>query len=83
MGNFSSPRCRITHLGSRFICPFHLFCIREDRLHLSNSSELDCVRFALSLQAKTRKGYEKTDSIFNDVPRGDSLDCTEHQRQGD
>ena len=26
MGNFSSPRCRITHLGSRFIWPFHLFC---------------------------------------------------------
>ena len=26
MGNFSSPRCRITHLGSRSIWPFHLFC---------------------------------------------------------
>ena len=26
MGNFSSPRCRITHLGSRFIWLFHLFC---------------------------------------------------------
>ncbi len=26
MGNFSSPRCRITHLGSGFIWPFHLFC---------------------------------------------------------
>ena len=26
MGNFSSPRCRITHLGSRCIWPFHLFC---------------------------------------------------------
>ena len=83
MGNFSSPRCRITHLGSRFIWSFHLFCIREDRLHLSNSSELDCVRFALSLRAKTRKRYEKTDSIFNDVPRGDSLDCTGHQRTSD
>ena len=26
MGNFSSPRCRITHLGSRCIWSFHLFC---------------------------------------------------------
>ncbi len=26
MGNFSSPRCRITHLGSRCFWSFHLFC---------------------------------------------------------
>ena len=29
MGNFSSPRCRITHLGSRFIWSFHLFCSQK------------------------------------------------------
>ena len=29
--------------------------ISENRLHLSNSSELDCIRFALSLQCQTEE----------------------------
>ena len=29
MGNFSSPQCRITHLGSGFIWQFHLFCSQK------------------------------------------------------
>ncbi|MBQ9216032.1 MAG: helix-turn-helix transcriptional regulator [Prevotella sp.] len=54
MGNFSSPRCRITHLGSRFIWQFAYFC--EPARHLrtienhreSNSLESSafCRKFA-------------------------------------
>lgn len=35
------------------------------------------------MRTKTRKRYEKTDFIFNDVPHGDSLGSTRHQRTGD
>jgi len=32
--------------------------IREVRLHLSNSNELDCIRFALTLSVKNRNDDE-------------------------
>jgi hypothetical protein len=44
------------------------------------------VVFSFILQQKSQKksqGYEKTDSISHNVPRGDSFDSTEHQRTGD
>ena len=42
-------------LLGNFLLPL-LSKLSENRLHLSNSSELDCIRFALSLQSKP-EGY--------------------------
>ena len=54
MGNFSSPRCRITHLGSRFIWLFHLFCgqkLVKDMKRLILFSMMSLVAIASTAQS--------------------------------